>query len=315
MKLIEAKVFIRHSKGVLVTSKFVFWPSLAGIIFLAAGVFNARKDLGRAVGFYKLIALSCTLVAASLAVFGAEHLVDPPDLLPIVPAWIPLRLFWVYFVGIGLIAAAASLSFRRYVRFSATLLAVMFFLFVLMIHIPNVASHFRDRIFWAIALRDLTFAGGALALAGSQNRGWLLSRSGIFVNIARVCIGLPLLVFAIEHFLHPEFAPGVPLNKLTPGWVPLPMLWAYLSGIVLLAGGVGILLNKHARAAAAWVGTLMTLLTLFLYFPILTMARGTSQTVVGINYVADTLLYGGAVLLLAQALRTNDPEKLERDVT
>jgi len=298
-----------------VTSRFVFWPALAGMFFLAAGLFAARKDVRGAVGLSKLIALACVLVAAPLAVFGAEHLGDARDLVPIVPAWMPLRLFWVYFVGIGLIAAAASLSFRKYVRLSSTLLAAMFFLFVSMIHIPNVVAHFRERIYWAVALRDLTFAAGSLALACAQNRKWPVHLSSIFMNSARVCIAVPLVVFAVEHFLHPEFAPGVPLGKLTPDWVPFPLVWAYLSGAVLLASGGCILLNKRARRAAAWVGMLMTVLTVFLYFPIFIMAHGTTESIVGINYVADTLLFGGAVLLLAQALGGDHPEKLPREAS
>ncbi len=60
---------------------------------------------------------------------------------------------------------------------------------------------------------------------------------------------------------------------------------------------------------------LMTVLTVFLYFPILIMAHGTTESIVGINYVADTLLFGGAVLLLAQALGGDHPEKLPREAS
>jgi uncharacterized membrane protein len=193
------------------------------------------------------------------------------------------------------------------------LLAAMFLVFVSMIHISNVIAHFRERIYWAVALRDLTFAAGSLALAGAENHKWPVHLSSLFTNIGRVCIGVPLVVFAVEHFLHPEFAPGVPLNKLTPGWVPFPLVWAYLSGTALLASGACILLNKGAQTAAAWVGMLMTALTVFLYLPILITAHGAEESIVGINYVADTLLYGGAVLLLAQALGTDHLEKLPRE--
>jgi hypothetical protein len=57
--------------------------------------------------------------------------------------------------------------------------------------------------------------------------------------------------------------------------------------------------------AAAWIGLLMAVLTLLLYVPILAMASQSPQILEGINYVADTLLYAGAALLVAGAL----PEK------
>jgi uncharacterized membrane protein len=280
-----------------VLSRFAFWPIFAGVVFLGIGIFVERKSLSTSRGWDKLLALRCIFYATPLAVFGAEHLVSAQGIMQVVPTWMPMRLFWTYLVGVALIAAAVSLTFRKNLRLSAGLLAIMFFLFVLLIHVPNVAAHLRERLYWAIALRDLTFAGGALALFATQQR-----RSSSLITIARMCIGLPLIVYGIEHFLHPEFAPGVPLSKLTPAWVPFPIALAWLTGAVLLVAGVAILLNKHSRNAATLAGLLMVLLTLLLYLPILLMAAGTAQIVEGVNYVADTLLFGATILLLAEAL-------------
>jgi uncharacterized membrane protein len=280
-----------------VLSRFAFWPIFAGVVFLGIGIFVERKSLSTSRGWDKLLALRCIFYATPLAVFGAEHLVSAQGIMQVVPTWMPMRLFWTYLVGVALIAAAVSLTFRKNLRLSAGLLAIMFFLFVLLIHVPNVAAHLRERLYWAIALRDLTFAGGALALFATQQR-----RSSSLITIARMCIGLPLIVYGIEHFLHPEFAPGVPLSKLTPAWVPFPIALAWLTGAVLLVAGVAILLNKHSRNAATLAGLLMVLLTFLLYLPNLLMAAGTAQIVEGVNYVADTLLFGATILLLAEAL-------------
>jgi uncharacterized membrane protein len=288
-----------------VLSPSIFWPPFAGAATLAIGLYVARKPLSTTHGTNKLLALGCVFFAAPLACFGAEHLVDARGIMSIVPAWMPLRLFWTYLVGVALIAAGLSLALRKYLRLSSTLLAIMFFLLVLLIHIPNVATQLHDRFVWAVALRDLSFASGALALSATSNFSAPQNhdrRSNILIRIAATAIGVALIVYGVEHFLHPEFAPGVPLNKLTPPWVPLPTVWAYLTGAILLFSGAAILLNKYARIAATSAGALMVLLTLFLYTPILAMATGDSQLIVGVNYVADTLLFGGALLLLAEAL-------------
>jgi uncharacterized membrane protein YphA (DoxX/SURF4 family) len=219
-----------------------------------------------------------------------------------VPPWIPARLFWAYFVGIALLAAALSLALKRCVRWSAPLLALLFFLFVLLVHVPGVVAHPTDRIRWAVVLRDSAFACGALALTGFTTQQANPRRSRILIFVARLAIGIVLIVFGVEHLLHPEFAPGVPLPKLTPSWVPLPLFWAYLVGAVLLVAGAAILLNKRSRMGAATVGLVMTLLTLVLYSPLWAMAKGPSQSIEGLNYVADTLLFAGTILLLAMAM-------------
>jgi uncharacterized membrane protein YphA (DoxX/SURF4 family) len=274
------------------------WICVAGVIALVVGFVAARRELQTAVGLDKLVAVGRVLFAAPLAAFGVEHLVLGKVIIGAVPVWMPVRLFWVYFVGIALIAAAFSLALGIRVRLTATLLAIMFFLFVAMLHVPNAVAQMHDRFIWNVALRDLSFGAGALALAG-----FLWSRDGdenVAVWVGRVVFGAVLMVYGVELILFPQFAPGVPLQKLMPSWVPGPHVWALLTGLVCIGGGVAILIRRYCRDGAAVVGLVMTLLTVFLYLPILLMASGTPAVLEGANYVWDTLLYAGAVLLVAE---------------
>ena len=104
-----------------------FWMSAAGLIYLLAGVFILRKEIGAARGWDKLIALGPVFIAVSLAVFAPEHFRGPEFVQNMVPRWMPGHLFWVYFVGCALLAAAASLTVRKFERLSSTLLGLMFF--------------------------------------------------------------------------------------------------------------------------------------------------------------------------------------------
>ena len=59
--------------------------------------------------------------------------------------------------------------------------------------------------------------------------------------------------------------------------------------------------NVRARTAATWLGLLLMLLTALIYAPILATAVQSSEMIEGMNYVADTLLFAGTVLPLAEA--------------
>jgi len=290
-----------------------FWMCFAGLIYLVAGIFVLRKEISAARGWDKLITLGCVFIAVPLAVFATEHFRGPKFIENMVPSWMPARLFWAYFVGCALFAAATSLTLRKFVRLSSTLLGLMFFLFVCMIHIPNALAHPKDRFAWAVALRDLSFAGGAWALAGLYCRASSPQPSKWMILFGRIVVAMAAIFFAVEHFLHPEFAPGVPLEKMTPSWVPFPSVWGYLAGAILLAAGIGLALNKQSRIAAASIGALMTVLTLFLYLLILIVAQGGSTPEINeaLNYVADTLLFAGAAFVLASAL-PRDPDRVEK---
>jgi uncharacterized membrane protein len=281
----------------------VLWPWLVGLVFLAGGLAAIRKELFTAHGLGRWIELGPVFVAAPLAAFAAEHFVAARAMAQIVPAWMPARLFWTYFVGCALIAAATSLVAIKFVRLSATLLGVMFLLFVLLLELPFAITHARDRLGWNFALRETSFAGGAWALAGIQSWNSQAAKQNWMVLFGRFSLAAAAIFFGFEQVLHPEFTPGVPDVKLTPAWVPVHAMWGYPVGAFLVLAGVALLVNIKARTAACWIGVLMTLLTVLLYLPILALTRDPSQMTDAINFVADTLLFGGTALLVARALQ------------
>jgi uncharacterized membrane protein len=117
-------------------------------------------------------------------------------------------------------------------------------------------------------------------------------------------MAIAAILFGIEHFLHPLGLPGVPLVKQMPTWIPGRVLIDYVTGAALLVAGGSILLNRRTRTAATWVGGWILLLVLVIYGPVLIAALsdpGTAVKVEGINYFADTLLFAGAILALANA--------------
>jgi len=295
----------------MLSSSVNYWMSFVGLIYFVAGVFILRKEISAAHGWDKLITLGPVFLAVPVAMFGTDHLCSPGPIQAIVPSWVPAHLFVTYFVGCALLAAATSLTVRKFVRLSFTLFGLMFFLFVCMMHIPNALVDPKDRFAWEIVLRDITYSGAGFALAGLYSRASSPQLSKWMILFGRIVIAMAAIFFAVEHFLHPEFAPGVSSEKMTPSWVPFPSLWGYLAGAILLAAGIGLALNKKPRIAATSIGALMTVLALSLelIMLILALAHGGSTAEINdaLDYVFDTLLYGGAALVLASAL-PRDPD-------
>ncbi len=275
----------------------VTWGMIAtGIAVLAAGLYLVRPRWAAASGPSRILVLGPVFEAVALAIFAAEHFLAARDLSTIVPRWLPGPLFCTYFVGAALLAAAISLIVGRYVRWSAFLLALLFLTIVATIDLPNLAEHGHERLFWTLTLRETSFAGGAMVLAGSL---WPRGRATgtTLLILGRSIVAFTFVFYAIEHFLFPRFVPGVPLEKMTPAWVPASTLLAYVVGTTLLAAGVGLMFPRTRRTAAATAGTVLLLLTIFFYVPILMTEIRSPLSVEGVNYVGDTLLFAATALL------------------
>lgn len=281
-------------------SRTVVSMSTAGLLVLAAGIAACRSKLTRGSYTDRAIALGRVFVAAPLATFGAQHLAAAHGMTGMVPSYMPWPLFWVYLVGFALIATALSLIFDRHVRWSGLLCGGMFLAFVAMMDLPAVIAGQHDRFTFALLARETAFGCGLLALGSSA--GTRASRWPRLVEVCRIIFALVAIFYAAEHFLHPEFLPGVPLEKLTPAWVPALRLWGYAIGAFLLVCGSLLLANRWARQGAASLGIAVAAVVIVIYVPMLLTAHGTAQIVEVLDYIFDTLLFAGITLILGEAL-------------
>lgn len=295
---------VQRAWSVLIPGK-VFWPYFAGAVVLIVGLAKTnRTEVLRAQGLERAIVFGPLLFAVPMAVFGADHFIFPTVTATLVPSWIPAHLFWVYFVGVALLAAALSIATKVHSILAATLLSAMILSFDLLIHIPYFAAHAGDRRIFTIVLRELSFSAGALAYALVQSKDWPESRVKNITILVRYALAVPAMVFGVEHFLHPELVPVVPLRQVMPSWIPAHWFLAYVSGAVLVACGLSMILHWRARLAATSLGIYVFVVVLLVYLPI-TIAKITDLGN-GLNYLADTLAFGGSALLLAAALPSTD---------
>ena len=128
-----------------------------------------------------LYALGRTLLGISSAFFGLQYLHygrfvgGLPPVPPWTPggklaAWIPAHLFWVYFTGIGFIASSLAILTQIGARLAATMLGVMFLLWVLVLHAPRVAASLHNGDEWSSLFVALALGGGAFVLARASSQ-------------------------------------------------------------------------------------------------------------------------------------------------
>jgi uncharacterized membrane protein len=276
----------------------VWLPYLSATIILIVGLNTLTKDFAHRQGLNKLVALGPLFIAMPMAVFGTEHFTATKIIAGMVPGWIPGHMFWTLFVGTCLIAAALSLASGKYAWLAGALLGFMVCLFVLLIHIPNIASAPHSRILWVVALRDFAFAGGAFSVSAAYKDSWTSTARNRLVILARLSLAIAITVCGVQQFLHPELLSGIPLERSTPVWIPARFLWSYLAGVVFVVAGINMLINKRVRLAATAAGLLTLFLVVVMYVPLLVSKP--SDIGEGLNYLADTLLLCGSLLAFAE---------------
>ena len=290
----------------------VFWIYVCALVLFSIGLVKILGELRQERGVDKIMPVGRLFFAIPLAVFGSEHFTFTASVAALVPSWIPAPTFWVYLVGLAFLGAAVSIVVlvkEQLARLAAVLVGMTLLIFVFVMDLPAVVANPGNRFFWALALRQLAFSGGAFAFAmcpwstrstrPAQSSPTPRTAAWAWSAIPRFFVGVPSLFYGVEHLLHPEYVPGVPLQKLTPEWIPGRIFLSYFVGVILILAGVCLLVNKKARTAATSLGLTILLTVLWIYLPMLLAAP---TDVVALNFFFDTLLFCGAILLLANSI-------------
>jgi uncharacterized membrane protein len=244
---------------------------------------------------HKSQTLARILVALSLVVFGVQHFIYGGFVATLVPAFMPGRLFWAYFVGVAFFAAAVGILTKMLARAAATMLGVMFFLFVVLLHIPRIVGLSRDGNEWTSGFVALAMCGVAWVLASAsplEER----EKADPFLKLGRYFFALAFVAFGIQHFVYAGYAAG-----LGPPWYLGPPLWVCFAGVIFAAAGAAILLGQKAQMAAGLLATTLILFFLLLYVPrIIEQLRSPGPWTSGFEVLG---LCGGALVLAREGTK------------
>lgn len=201
------------------------------------------------------------LVAISLVVFGVQHFIYGGFVATLVPAFMPGRLFWAYFVGVAFVAAAIGILTSMLARPAATMLGLMFFLFVVLLHVPRIIGKSSDGNEWTSGFVALAMCGGAWILANAaplEER----EKADPFLKLGRYFFALAFVAFGVQHFVFGRYTAG-----LGPPWIPGQPLLAYLFGVIFVAAGAAILIGEKMHMATILLASIAFLYFLLLYVP------------------------------------------------
>lgn len=83
-------------------------------------------------------------------------------------------------------------------------------------------------------------------------------------TLGRVVFGAAMAAFGLQNLVYGEGVFGL---EPVPSWFPAPSIWAYVTGAALLGSGIGLMLGKKTRHAAAAAGVVLAIWVLLLQVP------------------------------------------------
>jgi uncharacterized membrane protein len=119
---------------------------------------------------YLLAMIGHYLFALSLFVFCIQHIMYFDFILSLIPSWMPARVVLNYVVVVAYLLCGISLVIGQRVNLAATLLGVMFLLWVLLLHLPRAIGKWNVEPEWTSLFVALAVGGVAFSVARRDQR-------------------------------------------------------------------------------------------------------------------------------------------------
>jgi uncharacterized membrane protein YphA (DoxX/SURF4 family) len=175
-----------------------------------------------------------------------------------VPAGFPMRTAFAIVTGLLLILGGGETLSGKFARAGAILLATIYGLWVLLLHLPIIVSKPTDLGAWNGVAEIVLMTAGAIALyTGSRHQ------RGKLADAACLATGLCALVFGATHFKYAQFT-----ATMVPAWIPGGSLfWAYATGAVHIAAGLALVSGIRAQLGATVLAAMMAAFVLVVHVP------------------------------------------------
>jgi len=241
----------------------------------------------------QLSSLGRILFALAMAAFAVLTLVSG-ELIRAPATFTPHPIF-VYLSAALLGSSAIAIAVKRLDYLAAIALGIAFGLCFVLLHIPTLIAQPHDGNAWAAAVATLALAGMSLALAARC----VPSTAGdgpvcMLGTAGRILFGVCLPVCGIQHFMYASF-----VTTFIPGWIPMPLLWAYFTGVCHLAAGVSMITRLWIGLGTFLLGLMFFLFILLVHVP--RVARDSGNVNEWISLFIAVAFCAGAWLMASQA--------------
>ncbi len=149
------------------------WTSTAEDLALSGGAFIIAGDPAESMKSRensKFTVAGKILFAGSVLVFSVQHFMYADFIATLIPAWIPFKIFWAYFVGIAFAASCVSIFSDIITRIACTLMGFMYLFWVIFLHLPRVAADTHKEAEKTSLFIAFAFCGIFFTLAGKYPR-------------------------------------------------------------------------------------------------------------------------------------------------
>jgi uncharacterized membrane protein len=181
-----------------------------------------------------------------------------------VPASTPYRTVLAYIAAVSLLAAGASIQWRRIAQAGVVVLAILYLISALL-WLPRVVGYPQIFATWGGFFEQFSLVAAALVVYASlapSDSAWAVGTA----RIGRSLYGICALSFALDHFFALKET-----ARMVPAWIPLgQQFWAVatgifhlLSGIAILSGVLAVLASRLLTAMLVTFGALVWAPSLF----------------------------------------------------
>jgi hypothetical protein len=143
------------------------WENAAKELALSAGAFvvAGKRFPGKAASFGTIV-FSLTMIS-----FGMDHYLYANEAVGYMPSWVSHPIGWLYITGSALIGSGTAIILKIKPGWAATLLGIMIFIWVIILHIPKVIMAAPADLVGelASAFLALAYCGTAFSIAGAAD--------------------------------------------------------------------------------------------------------------------------------------------------